>query len=133
MKTLASFIAILFLSFHSECQVDTTCLLELKVIDEKASIIIQLTSTPEVEEITRVFNKNGYKYKGFTWDNGIWEVVNQKDFGLLRQIDVLEEEETRLLVQFNSESAQMRFYDLICPILEDPTQLDKILYDAKKK
>ncbi len=140
MKSLIPLFLVLLFSCQAEsqdAQSDITnnkgCLLEEQTIDSKPALIINLNDDPKVQELVSVFKNHGYKYKGFIWDNGLWEVVNQLEFGLLHEVEVLEEEETRLLVVLKDNKARTRFLDLICPVLNNPSELDSILADAKKE
>lgn len=132
MKTAILFLFLFTLQSSFIFPTDKECLLKEETIDKKPALIIELTNDKRITELTAIFKKNGYKYKGFMWDNGLWEVVNQKNFELLRKMEKIEEEDTRLVVVFYDEETRDQFFKLICPILNNPSELDSILANRKK-
>lgn len=132
MKLLLSIFFLYMIVGQTFAQDTTSCLLQESTIDGKPALVIDLKDEVGTSELTAIFKKNGYKYKGFIWDNGLWEVVNQKDFEMLRSIEKIDEEEDRLVVIFMNVTTQQRFSKLICPILANPDELDNILANRKR-
>lgn len=132
MKNLIILLLLSFIGTIAYSQETTECLLEEAVIDGKPALVIDLTDSTEIAEYNAIFKKNGYKYKGYMWDNGLWEVVKQKNINLLRKMEKIDEEEGRLVVIFYDYYSQEIFYKMMCPILNDPAELDSILSNRKR-
>jgi hypothetical protein len=132
MKTILFFLLIGLASFQTYAQANDNCLLTEKMIDEKPALVVEFTNDKLIIELDSIFIKNGYIHKGFIWKNALWEVVNQKDFNMLRKIDKLEDQDDRFVVLFFDSETRTRFYQLVCPILNNPSDLDFILANRKK-
>ena|SRR5688500_11221553 len=129
MKLIA-FISILL--FVSNSYGQRSCLLKESEIGGKPVLIMDITERDQIPQLDSICKKNGYKYPGFKWKNAIWEVVNQKDFALLKDIVEFKEDDKIFTTIFESTDARKKFYQLICPILNDPKEFDQILGNAKK-
>lgn len=134
MKTIVLFILICLASFcfQTNAQTIENCLLKAEMIDEKPALIIEFTKDKRIIGLDSIMVKNGYIYDGFKWKNALWEVLNQKDFSMLSTIALLKDEEDRFVVLFFDTETRTRFYQLICPILNDSSEFDFILANRKK-
>ena len=132
MKTLFLFLLIGWTSSLTYAQTIENCLLKSETIDGKPALIIELTKEKQIIALDSIMVKNGYIYDGLKWRSSLWEVVNQKDFSMLLTIAELYEEDNRFIVQFFDSETRTRFYQLICPILNNPSEFDVLLSNRKK-